>query len=210
MIRVLLADDHLVVREGVRRMLGAHADLAVAGEAADAGETRALVRRAQFDVLLLDINMPGALGLDLLRELRREHPRLRVLVLSIHPEEQLGMRALKAGASGYLGKDCSAAVLADAVRKVAGGGLYVGPRLAERMAHHLTAPQEGEAHELLSYREYQILCLIGAGTPPPAIAAQLNLSVNTVGTYRSRILRKLRLRNTAEVVRYAVEHRLVE
>jgi DNA-binding NarL/FixJ family response regulator len=209
MVRILLADDHQMVREGIRRILSEHADLVVAGEAASASEALALARKAQFDVLILDVNMPDASGLDVIAELRRGEARARVLVVSVHPEEQLGMRALKVGAAGYLNKDCSNATLVEAVRKVAAGGIFVGPRLAEHMALNLTGALDSAAHELLSYREFQILCLIGAGVPAQRIAARLHLSVNTGGTYRLRILRKLRLRSNAELVRYAVENKLI-
>lgn len=210
MIRILIADDHAVVREGVRRIVTDTADLQVIGEACTGQEVLTQMTTKTCDVVLLDISMPGRSGLEVLHHLTRAHPILPVLVFSMHPESQYAVRAFKAGAAGYLTKDTIPAELVTAIRQVVRGGRYVSPALAEHLVLEVTAGRNQPPHERLSDREYQVLCLLAAGRTVTAIAAELALSVKTVSTYRSRILDKMHLQNTAELIRYAVRHRLVE
>lgn len=208
MIRVLLADDHPVVRAGLRQILADAPDITIAGEAADGPDVIRTVAALKPDVLLLDITMPGAPFLTLLENVTRNHPRTAVLVLSMHPEERYAVRALRAGAAGYLSKEQSPALLLDAVRRIASGGRYVSQALADRLVANLGQPGDGEAHEALSPREYAVLCLLGAGKTVKAIAAELRLSPKTISTFRARILHKMRLRTNADLVRYVTQHGL--
>lgn len=208
MIRVVLADDHPVVRAGLRQILTEAPDLAIAGEAGDGTGVMERVGSARPDVLVLDITMPGPPFVTLLRSLRRSHPDMAVLVLSVHPEDQYALRAFRAGASGYLSKERSPELLVEAIRRVARGGRYVPESLAERLVTRLGAGGEMEPHETLSDREYEVLCLLGAGRTVGEIAEQLKLSPKTISTFRARILQKMRLRTSAELIRYAVEHEL--
>jgi DNA-binding NarL/FixJ family response regulator len=205
MIRVLLADDHKIVRDGLRRILEATSDLQVADEAADGDEVVRLVKAADYDVALIDMSMPGLAGPALVRRLKDEKPKLRVLVLSMHAEAQYAARVLRAGASGYVNKDSAAELLVGAIRKVAAGGLHIG----EAAAATLLAGGRG-GHEALSDREFEVLRLLVEGLGPTEIGARLHLSVKTVSTHKTRILEKLKLGSTAELVRYAIEHKLVE
>jgi DNA-binding NarL/FixJ family response regulator len=205
MIRVLLADDHQIVRDGLRRILAGQADLEVAGEAATGDEALALVRAHDYDVAVLDLSMPGLSGLDLVKRLKLEKPQLRLLVLSMHGEQQYAARALKAGASGYLTKDSASAQLIGALRKVAGGGVHV----SDTAAASLVAGAGGAPHEALSDREFEVLRLVVQGLSPTEIGDRLHLSVKTVSTHKTRMLEKLGLGGTAELVRYALEHKLV-
>jgi DNA-binding NarL/FixJ family response regulator len=207
-IRVVLADDHPVVRAGLRQILTEAPDLAIAGEAGDGTGVMERVGAARPDVLVLDITMPGPPFVTLLRNLRRSHPDTAVLVLSVHPEDQYALRAFRAGASGYLSKERSPELLVEAIRRVARGGRYVPDSLAERLVTRLGAGGEMEPHETLSDREYEVLCLLGAGRTVGEIAEQLKLSPKTISTFRARILQKMRLRTSAELIRYAVEHEL--
>lgn len=209
MIRVLVADDHAVVRRGVKGILEAEPDLVVVGEARDGAELLALVERQPCDAVVLDVTLPGRSGLEVLKDLKRQRPRLPVLVLSIHPEDQLAVRVLKAGGAGYMTKETAPAELVKAVRKVVAGGRYVSPRLAERLAEDVQDDTERPRHEGLSNREYEVLCLIASGKTVGEIAAQLSLSVKTISTYRARLLEKMGLRNNAELTRYAIQSRLV-
>ena len=208
MIRVLLADDHAIVRDGLRRLLGAASDIHVAGEAATGDEALAQLATLRVDILLLDISMPGTGFLDLLRAVREGHPRTRVLVLSGHAEDEYAIRALRAGASGYVAKERSPQDLLAAIRKAHAGGRYVSPALAERLAAGLTDDGPAVPHEALSDREYQVLQLLGAGLSVKEIAGRLELSAKTVSTYRQRILEKLGLKTTADMIRYAVQRNL--
>jgi DNA-binding NarL/FixJ family response regulator len=203
-IRVLLADDHQIVRDGLRRILSAQADIEVASEAADGDRALALVRGQDFDVAVVDMSMPGLSGLDLVKRLKSEKPKLRILVLSMHGEQQYAARALKAGASGYLNKDSAAEQLLGALRKVAAGGVY----LSDAGAAALLEPA-GARHEALSDREFEVLRLLAEGLGPTEIGERLHLSVKTVSTHKSRIQDKLGVGGTAELVRYALEHKLV-
>jgi DNA-binding NarL/FixJ family response regulator len=204
LIRVLIADDHEIVRDGLKRILAATTDLQVAGEAADGDKTLALVKANDYDVAMLDMSMPGLSGIDLIKRLKIEKAKLRILVLSMHGEQQYAARALKAGASGYLNKDSAAELLVGAIRKIAAGGVHVGEAAAATL---LQAGKSG--HEALSDREFEVMRLLVEGLGPTEIAERLHLSVKTVSTHKTRILEKLKLGSTAELVRYALEHRLV-
>jgi DNA-binding NarL/FixJ family response regulator len=208
--RVLIADDHALMREGLRRILATDPSFVVAGEAKDGHEVLAAVRAGGFDVLLLDLSMPGRSGIDLLRQVKAERPELRVLVLSMHDEQQYAVRAIRAGASGYLTKDTAAAQLVAALRKIAGGALFITPAVAEALALQLQSPSAELAHQRLTDREHQIFLLLAAGESVSAIAERLHLSVKTVSTHKTRILEKLAVGSLAELVRYAVAHRLIE
>ena len=204
MIRVLLADDHEIVRDGLKRILGAAGDLQVAGEAANGDQALALVKANDYDVALLDMSMPGLAGIDLIKRVRIEKPKLRILVLSMHGEQQYATRALKAGASGYLTKDSAAGQLVGAIRKVAAGGVHVSEAAAAGLVSAERAP-----HQALSDREFEVLRLLAGGRSPTEIAGRLHLSVKTVSTHKTHIQQKLGLSGTADLVRYALEHKLV-
>lgn len=204
MISILIADDHKIVRDGLRRILSAHGDLEVAAEAADGDQALALVKAREFDVVMLDMSMPGLSGMDLIKRLRLERPKLRILVLSMHGEEQYAARALKAGASGYLNKDSAVELLVGAIRKIAAGGVHIGEAAAASLMS-----SEKQAHRALSDREFEILRLLVDGASPTGIAEKLHLSVKTVSTHKTRILEKLNLKSTADLVRYAMENKLV-
>lgn len=210
MIKILIADDHAIVRQGLRQTVAGQPDMVVAGESQNAHETLKLVREGEWDVVVLDITMPGRSGLDLLIELKRERPNLPVLILSMHSEEQFAVRALKARAAGYITKQSAPKELINAIRKVHRGGKYVSPSLAESLAFELGDGGGKSAHEKLSDREYQILRMIATGRTPKEIAADLNLSEKTVGTYRMRLLEKMSMKRNAELIRYAIENRLVD
>jgi len=204
MIRVLIADDHKIVRDGLKRILAATTDMQVSGEAAGGDEALALVKAQDFDVAMLDMSMPGLSGLDLIKRLKIERPKLRILVLSMHGEQQYAARVLKAGAAGYLNKDSAAELLLSALRKIATGGMHI----PEAAAAGLVAGEK-PAHESLSNREFEVLRLLVEGLGPTDIAERLHLSVKTVSTHKTRILEKLNLGSTAELVRYALEQKLV-
>ncbi|MDH3319270.1 MAG: response regulator transcription factor [Betaproteobacteria bacterium] len=207
MIRVLIADDHEIVRDGLKRILAASADLQVAGEAADGDQALALVRANDYNVAVLDMSMPGLAGLDLIKRLKAEKPGLGLLVLSMHGEQQYAVRALKAGASGYLTKDSAAEQLLVALRKIAAGGVHVSDAAAAQLI--LGAGGDGPPHTRLSDREFEVLKLLAAGSTPGDIARRLHLSVKTVSTHKARVQEKLGLAGTAELVRYALEHKLL-
>lgn len=209
MIRVLVVDDHGVVREGLKRIIAGAGDMAVAADAATAAEALAAVRRLACNVVVTDLSLPGRSGLDLLRELRRERPRLPVLVLTVHAEDHLAMQALKLGASGYLTKECAPEELVLAIRKVHGGGRYLGAAVVEALASRLGRPDE-PSHERLSEREYAVLVKLALGRTITEIAGELALSAKTVSTYKARLLAKMGLRRDAELVAYAVRHRLID
>jgi two-component system invasion response regulator UvrY len=209
MINVLIADDHAIVRQGLKQIVSETADIQLAGEAADGPETLRLVRGKDCDVLVLDINMPGISGLDILRVLQQERPDLSVLVLSIHAEDQYAVRCLKAGAAGYLTKESAPEELVKAIRHVVAGGKYVSRNLAESLAMHLNETSDQPRHETLSDREFQVLQLMGAGKSLTEIADTLSLSVKTISTYRARMLQKLALKSSAEIIQYAIQNRLV-
>ena len=208
MIRVLIADDHPVVRSGLRRIAEEDKGITVTAEASNGQETLSAMTTAIVDVVLLDVSMPGAPFIETLRRLRDQYPTVRVLVLSAHPEDQWAVRALRAGASGYLTKDHSPDQLVDAVRRVHRGGRYVSPTLAERLAAQLGTEFAGAPHEQLSDREFEVLRRLGAGHTVKDVAAQLKLSPKTVSTYRARLMEKLRVTSNADLVRYVSQHGL--
>jgi DNA-binding NarL/FixJ family response regulator len=210
MIRVVVADDHQILREGLRQLLQAGGDLAVVGEAADGHAVMEQVRALDFDVLLLDMSMPGKSGIELIRQVKAEKPRLRILVLSMHEEHQYAVRAIRAGASGYLTKESATAQLVAAIRKVAGGGAFISAEVAERLAQDAMPHAEGPRHSTLSDREYQVFRLLVSGRSVGDIAADLHLSAKTVSTHKARLMEKLGVDNNADLVHYAVRHRLID
>jgi len=210
MIRVLIADDHAVVREGLRQILTKQSDMVVAGEAASGSEVLNKIRESNFDVVLLDLTMPGRSGLEILTEIRKENAAPRVLILSVHSESLYAVRALKAGASGYLTKESAPEQLVDAIRKVSGGGKYITPSLAERLANELETDFDKPPHEKLSDREYQVLCMLASGKTVKEIAYELSLSVPSISTYRARVLEKMNMKNNAELAHYAIRSGLVD
>lgn len=210
MIRVLVADDHAVVRRGLLQILEEVPAMVVAGEAATGRQVLQAVQRENYDVLVLDIAMPDGGGLEVLRQLKSLKPDLPVLILSMYSEKQYALRALKAGAAGYLTKESAPDELTVAILKVARGGRYVSQSLAEELAVALAGVLEKEPHEILSDREHQVMCLLAAGNTITEISTELSLSVKTVSTYRARLMDKLGLKSTAEIIRYALERGLVE
>jgi len=209
MIRILVADDHAIVRQGLKQILADTLDIVVAGEANNGAEVLKKVLKNDYDVVLLDISMPGRSGLDILKEIRSLKPKLPVLVLTMYPEEQYALRALRAGASGYVTKESAPDELIAAILKVLTGGKYVSSSLAEKVAFYLETGSEKPLHQTLSDREYEVMCMIASGKTVKAIAEGLSLSPKTVSTYRSRILGKMRMKNNAELTRYAIENKLV-
>jgi len=208
MIKVIIVDDHPVVRRGLRQIIEEEPGMEVAGEAENAGEFFSLVRKTDCTLVLLDISLPDRSGFDVLKQLKYEHPKLPVLILSIHPEDQYALRFIKAGASGYLMKEGAPEELVKAIRRVNAGGKYVSASLAEKLVSHLDAFDK-PPHENLSDREFQIMCMIAGGKSLKGIAEELHLSEKTVTTYRSRILEKMKMNTNADVTRYALEHHLV-
>jgi DNA-binding NarL/FixJ family response regulator len=208
MIKILVADDHPVVRHGIRRIVAEAGDMLVADEAANGRELLDRARTVDHDLVLLDLSMPETSGLDLLKQLKRERPKIPIVILTIYSESQFAIRALKAGAAGYLVKDSAPTELVAAVRKVVTGGRYLTPRLAERLAGYLTADADRPLHETLSDREYQVLRMIAAGKPTRQISTDLALSVKTISTYRARIFEKMQMKSTAELAAYVVRNRL--
>ena len=209
-MNILIADDHPVVRQGLRQMLASETDLNVVGEARNGHEVVEISKRVEWDVAVLDYNMPGRTGLELVKELKQRHPGRPVLILSMYPEERYALRALKAGAAGYITKESASGELVNAIRKVAKGGRYVSTSLGERLAQELAGDSERPVHERLSDREYQIMWMIASGKTVGEVAEQLFLSPNTVSTYRARILRKMNMKSNAELMHYAIAHHLVD
>jgi len=210
MIRALIADDHAVVRQGLKQILGDTPEMVVAGEATTGQEVLDKIRAETWDVVVLDISMPDRSGLDVLKQLRSERPKLPVLVLSMHSEDQYAVRVLKAGASGYLTKDSAPDELVKAIRKVVSGGRYVSSFLAEKLAFEIGTDSSRLPHETLSDRAFQVLRLIAAGKSVTEIAAELCLSVKTVSTYRARMLEKMNLTTNAELMHYAMQNHLID
>lgn len=208
MIRVVLADDHKMVRQGLRQILSELDDIRVAAEAASGEEFLALARKTDFDIAVLDISMPGINGLEALRQIKAEKKNVRVLILSMYPEDQYSIRALKSGADGYLTKDSAAEELVCAIRTVAAGKKYLTPSIAERLAYNLDENSEIPPHELLSDREFEVFKLIADGKTPTEIAETLFLSVKTISTYRARILEKMRMKTNAQLIHYAANNRI--
>jgi DNA-binding NarL/FixJ family response regulator len=210
MINVVVIDDHAVVREGIKRIISENPGMAVSGEAGDGFEGMKVVKENPCDVVLLDITMPNKNGLDVLKQIHTESPRLPVLVLSMHAEDQYAIRVLRAGAAGYLTKESAPAKLVQAIRKVVRGGKYVSQTLAEKLVFDLDSDIDKVPHETLSDREFQVLCMIASGKTVGDIAEELALSVKTISTYRVRILEKLQMKNNAEITRYAIKQGLVD
>jgi DNA-binding NarL/FixJ family response regulator len=204
-IEVLVAGDHAIVRRGLRQILAETEDIVVGGEAATASEVMRLVQERHWGVIVLDISLPGGSGIDVLREIRRERPEARVLILTVHPEEQYAVRAIKAGAAGFLNKEAAPERLVEAVRRIAAGGRYVSAALAETLASMLAGESGATPHERLSDREFEVFKLLASGKTVSEVAAALSLSVKTVSTHRTHILQKLQLRNNAELMRYALK-----
>jgi DNA-binding NarL/FixJ family response regulator len=210
MIRIVVADDHTIVREGLKQLLSAAPDLSVIGEAQNGHEVLERARALEFEVLLLDMSMPGKSGIELIKQVHAEKPKLRILVLSMHEEEQYAVRAIRAGAAGYLTKDSASAQLVSAIRKVAGGGAFITESVAQQLALGAMPQTEGPPHAALSDREFQVFREIASGKSVSEIAAELNLSVKTVSTHKARIMQKMNISNPAELIRYAIRHRLVD
>jgi DNA-binding NarL/FixJ family response regulator len=209
MITVLIADDHDIVREGVKQIVSETNDISIGGEARTAAETLEQIRRRKWDVVILDLNLPDRPGLDVLPMIREIAPHTPVLILTMHQHASYAARALKAGATGYVSKDSAREHLIAAIRRLARGERFLSPAFAEALAFEIMDSGGRARHESLSEREFQILCMIAAGKPPRAIAAELNVSVKTVGTHRARLLQKMGLKNNAELVQYAIEHQLL-
>jgi two-component system invasion response regulator UvrY len=210
MIRILIADDHALFREGLKQILGKHKEFRVIDEAGSGTEALEKIFKVRYDLVILDISMPGRSGLDILAEIRREEPDLPVLILSMHPEDQYAVRVLRAGAAGYLTKESAASELITAIHKVASGGRYISASVAERLADAVKTDQPDVPHLLLSNREYQVMRMLASGRTLKEIAEDLFLSEKTITTYRARILEKMKLRNNVDLSHYAIEHKLLD
>lgn len=209
MLRVLIADDHPVVRQGVKQILTEELQLKQFGEARNAREVLENISRSKWDILILDINLPDMNGLEILRQLKKAHPGLPVLVLTVFDEDQIAIRVLKAGASGFVTKETMPNELIEAVKKIHSGGKYVSPSLAEKLVFNIYTEDEKPPHHKLSNREYQVICLIAAGKSVKQIAEELYLSIQTIRTYRTRILEKMDMSTDAELIHYAIQHGLI-
>jgi two-component system, NarL family, invasion response regulator UvrY len=209
-LRILIVDDHPIVRQGLRQTLADAADVGEIGEAADGPQAIDLVRQSNWDAVVLDIGLPGRGGIEILKDIKRERPRLPVLILSMHPEDQYAVRALRAGAAGYMTKETATEKLLEAIRKITTGGRFISEELGERLALELTIEVPGSPHASLSDREFEVLRLIGSGLSVGDIADRLSLSVKTVSTYRARVLEKMRMKNNAELMQYALTNRLCD
>jgi two-component system, NarL family, invasion response regulator UvrY len=210
MIKILIADDHAIVREGLKQILSESPDLVVVAEASTGQEVLEKIAKNDLDLVVLDIAMPGRGGLDILKEIKSQRPRLSVLMLSMYPEEQYAVRVLKSGASGYLTKESAPAELVKAIRQISQGKKYISPSLAEKLAIDLEISPDRPPHETLSDREYQVMCMIASGKTLREIADGLSLSIKTISTYRSRILEKMNMKTNAELTHYAIKNRLVD
>ena len=210
MIKVLIADDHPVVREGLKQIISKDDDINIAGEALNCYEVIELVEKEDWDVVVMDLNMPGKDGLELLKDLKSLKPELPILILSVFPEEQIGVRTFKLGASGYMNKETAPKELVNAIKKIYNGGKYISAALAEKLVAGLEEGSDKNPHDLLSDREFQVLRLIASGKDVDEIAEELFISVKTVRTYRDRILEKLKLKNNVEIAHYALKNRLLE
>ena len=209
MIRILIADDHAVVRHGLTQILSTDDQMMIAGEAANGNDLLDLVRKTAVDVVILDINMPGRNGLETLKELKRDYPSLPVIILSMHSEDQYAVRALKAGAAGYMNKEAAPDELVAAIKKVYRGGKYISPEIAELLVYHIGGNHQEEPHKSLSDRELEVFYSLAGGKTVGQISEELNLSVKTVSTYRTRILEKMNMATNAELVRYAFDYKLL-
>ncbi|MES2237774.1 MAG: response regulator transcription factor [Pseudomonadota bacterium] len=210
MIRIVIADDHSIIREGVKQILSSAVDLAIVGEAQNGHEVIEHVRASNFDVLLLDLSMPGRSGIELIKQVHGEKPKLRILVFSMHQEHQYAVRAIKSGASGYLTKDSNSAQLLAAIRKVAGGGAFISLDVAEQFALGAMPDADQPPHKTLSDREFQVLHWLVSGNTVSDIARQLSLSVKTVSTHKARLMQKMNMHNQTELIHYAINHHLID
>jgi DNA-binding NarL/FixJ family response regulator len=209
-VRILLADDHEMFREGLKQLLSETSDLVVIDEASDAQEVIDKVQRKNVDIIVLDISMPGRDGIDVMKQLRQMKPHLHILVLSMHPEDQYAFRAIKAGASGYLTKNKASHELIEAIRRIASGRKYISPDVAEQLAIDIEKDSDRPLHQKLSDREYQVMCLIASGKTVKQITMELSLSVSSISTMRTRILKKFGMKTNAEITHYAIKHDLVK
>ncbi len=210
MKRIIIADDHEIVRAGLKQIIADDPELLVEGEAGDGQELLEKLRKKKFDVVLLDMKMPGRSGLEILKQLKMEHPSLPVLVLSMHPEEQYAVRTIKAGASGYITKETAPDKLIEAIRRVCSGGKYISASLAEKLADSIADSRSKPPHEYLTDREFQVMCMISSGKTITEIAKELFLSVKTISTYRQRIMEKMNMKNNAELTHYVISNNLIE
>lgn len=209
-IKILIADDHAIVREGLKQIVAEEKDMIVSGEAENASSLMSLLEKDNWSIVVLDINMPGKSGLEALKDIKHLYPDLPVLILSMFSEDQYGLRAIKAGASGYLKKVSAPTELVTAIRKIVSGRKYINPDLAEKLAENLGSENQNNLHEKLSDREYQIMCNIALGKTAEEIAEDLSLSINTIYTYRNRILEKMSMKSNVELTQYALQNRLIE
>jgi DNA-binding NarL/FixJ family response regulator len=209
-IRIVLADDHTILREGLKQVLRTEGDFEIVAEAQDGNEVMQRVRDLDFEVLVLDMSMPGKSGVEIIKQVKAENPRIRVLVLTMHDEHQYAVRALRAGASGYLTKEGASAQLVSAIRKVAAGGAFISTEVAEQLALNAMPGSQGEPHEALSNREFQVFRMLAEGKSVSDIAERLNLSVKTVSTHKANLMQKMGMETTGEIIRYAIARRLVE
>ena len=210
MIKILIADDHAIVREGLKQIVAEEPDMKVTGEAANADEVFEILRTNNFDIAIIDINMPGKSGLDLLKDLKVQLPKLPLLILSMYGEEQYGIRALKAGASGYLRKASAPNELIAAIRKIVSGGKYISQQLAENLADTVDKSYNKLPHENLSDREYEVMCKITSGESAEKISKDLSISIHTFYTYRNRILEKMKMKSNVELTQYVINNKLIE
>jgi len=210
MIKILIADDHTLFREGLKHIMAEYTDLIVADEASNGQEVLEKIWNNDYDMVLLDITMPGMTGLEALKQLKNDKPKLPVLILSMHPEEQYAVRVIRAGASGYLRKESAPDELITAIRQISKGRKYITPSLAEKLAFVVEADSEKAPHDILSDREYQVLRMIAEGKTVKYIAKELSLSAKTVSTYRTRIMEKMKMKTNAELMHYVIKHRLLD
>lgn len=210
MIKILIVDDHAIVREGLNRIIQTEQDMFVAGLAKDGSEVIRLMLENEIDVVILDISMPGKSGLDLIKDVKQVQPLVKILMLSMYPEERFAMRSIKAGASGYLTKEMAPEEIVNAIRTIHSGRKYITSALADMIADELQNPSEKVPHELLSDREFEVLCMLAVGKPVVEIATVLSLSESTVSTYRMRILQKMGLKTNSDLIHYGIEHGLVD
>lgn len=210
MIKILIADDHAIVREGLKQIVVLEKDLQVTGEAGSSVELFEQLEKRSFDIIILDINMPGRSGLDIMKDLSNRYPKIPVLILSMYSEEQYGFRAIKAGASGYLKKVSAPEELVTAIKKIVSGGKYISPALAENIAKNVSIKSSKPVHENLSNREYEIMCKIASGKSAEEISEELSISINTFYSFRNRILDKMNLKSNVEITQYVLHNKLIE